>query len=310
MRPYDQSDYPASHKRRQMELNNLLSIGNVDPSRTLVVRHRPTEPELRRALPLLAADRLDIFNAYQAYQNPVAERSIVAQIGGWLASFISYGAGKAIFVGVYKIEGAEPESHEKYWSRSENKELAKLGLGAYSTAHSGARSLRFDLRLTSLDAEWRGKLIIGWPPPERSWVRRAHNNVMPILAIREESAFSAEPPPWYKIDFTWAELGILPQRMRAALEQWRGVYLIWDASDAKSYVGSAYGVSNILGRWESYAATGHGGNKHLRERDPTSFRFTVLELVSPNMPSGEVIQLETSWKRRLHTASPQGLNEN
>ena len=293
-----------------MELNNLLSIANVDPTRTLVLRHRPTEPELRKALPLLAAERLDIFNAYQAYQNPNAERSFAAQVGGWLASFISYGPAKAIFVGIYNIGGAEAESQEQYWSRNENKELAKLGLGSYSTAHSGTASLRFDLRLTSIHEEWRGKLVVGWPPPERSWVRRAHKNIMPILAIREESAFSAEPPPWDEIDFTWAQLRILPQRMRAALEQWRGVYLIWDESDAKAYVGSAYGIDNILGRWESYAATGHGGNKHLRARDPSSFRFSVLERVSPDMPSHKVIQQERSWKQRLHTAAPHGLNEN
>jgi hypothetical protein len=293
-----------------MELNNLLLIGNVDPARTLVLRHRPTEPVLRRALPLLAAERLDIFDAYQAYQNPNAERSFAAQVGGWLASFIAHGPGKAIFVGLYKIEGTQTESYEQYWSRPENKELVKFGLADYSTAHNGMPSLRFDLRLTSFHGEWRGKLIIGWPPPERSWIRRAHKNVMPILAIREESAFAAQLPAWDEIDFTWAELGILPQRMRGALEQWRGIYLIWDVSDAKLYVGSAYGVENILGRWENYAATGHGGNKHLRGRDPNNFRFTVLERVSPDMPSDEVIRREGSWKRRLHSATPHGLNEN
>jgi hypothetical protein len=292
-----------------MYLNNLLSFNNIDPGQTLVLRHRPTEPELRKSLPWLAAERLDIFNAYQAYQNPNAERSFSAQVGGWLASFISYGPGKAIFVGVYKIEGAEVETHEQYWRRDENRELAKLGLGDYSTA-PGSPSLRFDLKLTAFQQEWRGKLVVGWPPPERSWVRRAHKNVMPVLAIREESAFSVEPPTWDEIDFSWAQLGILPQRMRGALEQWRGVYLIWDASDAKGYVGSAYGATNILGRWESYAATGHGGNKHLRGRDPNNFRFTVLERVSPDMPSDEVIRRERSWKLRLHTAAPQGLNEN
>jgi hypothetical protein len=48
-----------------MELNNLLSVDNVDPTRTLVLRYRTTELELRKALPLLAAERLDILNAYQ-----------------------------------------------------------------------------------------------------------------------------------------------------------------------------------------------------------------------------------------------------
>ncbi len=293
-----------------MNLNDLLVTNKVDPNKTLVVRHRPTEPELRKALPLLAADRLDIFNAYQAYQNPNAERSFSAQIGGWLASFISYGPGRAIFVGLYEIAGAEIETQEQYWSRPENIALSKLGLGDYSTAHTGPPTRRFDLRLTAFHENWRGKLIINWPPPERSWVRRAHNNVMPVLAILEESAFSAEPPAWHHIDFTWPELAILPQRMRAALEQWRGVYLIWDSSDAKSYVGSASGTANILGRWEDYAATGHGGNKHLRGRDPSKFRFTVLERVSPDMLIEEVVRKEASWKRRLHTAAPYGLNEN
>jgi hypothetical protein len=97
-----------------MDLNNLLKAGEIDPARTLVVRHRPTEPVLRRALPLLVAERIDIFNAYQAYQSPTAERSFAAQVGGWLASFISYGAAKAIFVGVYKIEGAEAEDDQQY----------------------------------------------------------------------------------------------------------------------------------------------------------------------------------------------------
>ena len=72
-----------------MELNTLLSGGDIDPAKTLVLRHRPTEPVLRRALPLLAAERLDIFDAYQAYQNPSAQRSFEAQVGGWLASFLN-----------------------------------------------------------------------------------------------------------------------------------------------------------------------------------------------------------------------------
>ena len=293
-----------------MELNGLLLAGNVDLTFTLVLRHQPTEQELRRALPLLAGDRLDLFNAYQSYQSPTAERSFEARIGGWVASFIAYGPAKAIFVGLYKIEGASLEDDAHFWSHNENKELAKLGLGNLSTATGETLSLRFDLRLTTFHEEWRGKLVVNWPPPERSWVRRAHKNVIPVWAIREESFFSAKPPPWNEINFTWAELAILPQSMRVILEQWRGVYLIWDSADGKSYVGSAYGGTNILGRWESYAATGHGGNKYLRGRDPSTFRFTILELVSPNRPSEEVVRLESLWKRRLHTAFPSGLNDN
>ena len=98
--------------------------------------------------------------------------------------------------------------------------------------------------------------------------------------------------------------------MRTALEQWRGIYLIWDKSDGLAYVGSAYGQMNILGRWTGYAETGHGGNKHLRKRDPSNFWFTILQRVSPDLEDAEVIRLENTWKARLHTRTPHGLNEN
>ncbi|HEY5137715.1 MAG TPA: GIY-YIG nuclease family protein, partial [Methylococcales bacterium] len=101
-----------------------------------------------------------------------------------------------------------------------------------------------------------------------------------------------------------------PSRWKQILSQWRGVYYTFDASDGKAYVGSAYGNTNLLGRWENYAATGHGNNKLLRNRKPDHFQFSMLERVSPDMDTDEVIRLESSWKERLHTRSPSGLNEN
>lgn len=104
--------------------------------------------------------------------------------------------------------------------------------------------------------------------------------------------------------------GILPKRWQAKLAEWRGIYFIFDTSDGKGYIGSAYGAENILGRWRQYAASGHGGNRMLRKRDPQKFRFTILELVSPIMEADEVIRRESSWKDRLHTRQPYGLNDN
>ena len=89
----------------------------------------------------------------------------------------------------------------------------------------------------------------------------------------------------------------------------RGVYLIFDESDQKAYVGAAYGKENILGRWLNYAKAGHGGNKKLRHRDPSSFRFSILQRVSPDMDAEDVIRFEGTWKDRLHTRD-FGLNEN
>jgi hypothetical protein len=40
-------------------------------------------------------------------------------------------------------------------------------------------------------------------------------------------------------------------------------YDIFDATDARGYVGAAYGADNVLGRWLNYSAIGHGGNSLL-----------------------------------------------
>jgi len=97
---------------------------------------------------------------------------------------------------------------------------------------------------------------------------------------------------------------------RSALSQWRGIYFIYDAADGKGYVGSAYGKDNLLGRWTNYASNGHGGNKLLLYRQPDHFQFSILQRVSPDMEPDEVIQLESSWKDRLHTREKWGLNGN
>lgn len=103
-------------------------------------------------------------------------------------------------------------------------------------------------------------------------------------------------PEWDEIALTWEELGVLPTRWRSALSQWRGIYYIFDASDGKGYVGAAYGRENILGRWIAYGATGHGGNRLLRQRDHRNFRFSILQRVSPDMDDGDVIRLDAGKK--------------
>lgn len=170
--------------------------------------------------------------------------------------------------------------------------------------------LLFDLPITDFYPEWKGKLVVRWSPPERSWWQRAHRNELLIGAIHERSLLTAAMPSWREIILDWKQLSILPNEWRAALAQWRGIYLIHNNTDGKSYVGAAYASDNILSRWLSYAASGDGGNRLLRARDPKNFSFSILERVSPDMPPEEVINLESSWKERLHTRAPNGLNGN
>jgi hypothetical protein len=232
-----------------------------------------------------------------------------AMIGsGYLASFIAHGGGRALFIGLYKIASAKPISYEQYWQRPENVALKKLGMNGFT----GERPtiLCFDLPLIDFHRNWKGKLIVDWPPPERSWYRRAERNVMPVHAILEDSALNAAMKHWREIDLTWRQLQVLPSHWKAKLSEWRAIYYIFDPADGKGYVGSAYGSENLLGRWLNYAASGHGGNRQLRERAPENFRFTILERVSPDMDADDVIRLESTWKDRLHSRAPSGLNEN
>lgn len=130
------------------------------------------------------------------------------------------------------------------------------------------------------------------------------------MAILEASALDAEMPPWEEICLTWEQLRVLPTPWKSKLSEWRAIYYIFDVSDGKGYVGSAYGGTNLLGRWLGYAAKGHGGNMLLRTRQPGNFRFSILQRVSPDMDAADVSRLEATWKERLHTRSPFGLNDN
>lgn len=294
-----------------MNLNDLLQGKKIDPRHVLVLRHRPNEPELNKVLPWLAAEEPDVFNAYQQTQGERVERAMQAMTGtGYVASFIGREPGKALFVGLYSIGESKPLNPEEFWQVPAYAKLKAFGMRGFADERATASVLWFDLALTDFYAHWKGKSIVGWSPPERSWWRRAHRNEMPVVAVLEESALDTAMPQWDEIGFTNEELGVLPTRWRSALSQWRGVYYIFDTSDGKGYVGSAYGESNLLGRWLSYAAHGHGGNRLLRQRDPRNFRFTILELVSPTMDASDVIRLEGSWKKRRHTRGPHGLNDN
>jgi hypothetical protein len=294
-----------------MNLNDLLLGKKIDPRQVLVFRHRPHEPKLNKVLPWLAAEKPDVFNAYQQTQGKKIENAMKAMTGkGFVASFIGHEPGKALFIGLFSIGPSRPLTRQQYWKVPAYIEMKSFGMKGFTEESSRDSILWFDLSLTDFYVPWKGKMIVGWPPPERSWWRRAHRNEIEIIAVLEDSALDAEIPKWDEIMLTWDELGVLPMRWKSVLSQWRGIYYIHDSSDGKSYIGSAYGESNLLGRWLNYAARGHGGNSLLRNRDPRNFRFSILQRVSPDMESRDIIRLEGSWKERLHTRAPEGLNEN
>lgn len=294
-----------------MDLNLLLKSKGIDPHEVIVMRHRPPEQKLAKVIGWLAAEKPDLFNAYQQTQGAKVEAALLKLVGkGYVASFLAHGACKALFVGLYKIGQTTALTADEYWKVPAYAELKEFDMQGFVPEVGRETILWFDMVLTEHFADWKGKLVVGWPPPDIVWFRRAERNVMPVIAINVESLLEAAMPEWDAINLSWDELSILPSQWRSALSHWRGIYFIFDSSDGKGYVGSAYGESNIFGRWSEYAASGHGGNKLLKKRNPQSFRFTILQRVSPDMSADDVIRLESSWKERLHTRQPYGLNEN
>lgn len=293
-----------------MDLSSLLRTKKIDPARVLSLRHTPEEPKLKRKLPQLAAERPDVFNAYQQTQGAEAEKAM--QRAKYVASFIGQDGGNAMFVGLYEVGKAKPLSEEEYWQVSALAEMKQAyEMKGFRPTEEGRSSiLWFDLRLTEHYSEWKGKLIVKWPPPMIKWFRWSGQREIPVVAILRESELVQPMPEWYKLSVTWREIPDLPRSWQDALRQWRAIYYIWDRSDRKGYVGSAYGNDNLLGRWKNYAKSGHGGNHLLRERNPENFTFTVLEVVSPSMDGDDVIRRENTWMERLHTRDPLGLNDN
>src|ERR1700739_28213 len=104
-----------------MQLNDLLRGKDIKLPEVLVLRHRPTEPDLNKVLPLLAADEPDLFNAYQQVQGETLENTMLG--ASYFASFIGHEPGKALFVGLYKIGKTKPLTIAEYLKVPENIEL-------------------------------------------------------------------------------------------------------------------------------------------------------------------------------------------
>ena len=165
-----------------MNLNDLFKIKGIDPQQVLVLRHRPFEPELNKVLPWLAAEKPDVFNAYQQAQGKKLEKVMKSMSGsGYVASFIGHEPGKALFVGLYSIGSTKSLSLKEYWQVPANIEMKAFGMKGFTGENSQKSILWFDLELIDFYSSWKGKLIVVWPPPELSWWRRSHNNEMPVF---------------------------------------------------------------------------------------------------------------------------------
>lgn len=105
----------------------------------------------------------------------------------YVASFIGHQPAKALFIGLYSVEGTSPLTYEDFWEVPAYKEMKAFGMNGFTGDDGRSSVLWFNLKLADFYAEWKVKLVINWPSPEIAWCRRAQRNTMPVHAILEES---------------------------------------------------------------------------------------------------------------------------
>lgn len=303
-RPGVEGGGPVLEPSPALTFNSLLASGGINPGEVLLIRHNPSQPRLRQALPWLVVDQPHVFNAWKAIQWSTAEKAMTR--AKYVAGFIGQEPRRATFTGLDAVLGWEKLDGAGCRLYPGNAELFALGM---DLMNDDREALAFDLKPLSAFAPFVGLLEIRWPKPDQSWFRWAANGEFHIHALHEESRLVAAVPHWSDVALTHDQLAALPPSWRHTLAQWRGVYFIYDVERRAAYVGSAAGTENILGRWQEYYRTGHGGNRELRLSKPANLRFSILELTSPALPMTEVVALENSWKKRLHTRE-FGLNAN
>jgi hypothetical protein len=97
-----------------LTFNDLLHSAGFDREHVLILRHTPQESLLNRELGGLAAERPELFNAYQRTQGNRVERQM--KDAKFVASFIGHHSGRAVFVGLYQMGAAHRLlSREDYW---------------------------------------------------------------------------------------------------------------------------------------------------------------------------------------------------
>ncbi|MGR3484018.1 MAG: GIY-YIG nuclease family protein [Paracoccaceae bacterium] len=292
-------------------LQDVLERAGMDPRDCNVILHTPRKDkhgDLARMLPELARTRPAAVAASMATHTDQATAAL-SRGRGALLSFIRVGDGRSkgtsrmLFVGLFKNRGGRFRPRSEIAQEPEIVWLDQNFPGDEGAADTEGR-VWFDFALDDRLADLRGRLLIE-TRLTRTYVRLAENLGAAVVAIHEHGSFETPSPGWRGMILHAQSFEALPQAWAEDLRRWRGVYLIVDRSDGARYVGSAAGTENMLGRWREHL--GGGTAKGLSGRDPSGFRFSILELVSPTADPGEVSRIEQTWMERLDTVE-HGLN--
>lgn len=271
-----------------MQLFQLLRIldNQITPERCklhLAVWNGEEDP-----LDVYLEGRFDVWQCWQTKRN--FERDMVVSLIGlpqtdhWL------------FAGVHNSSGCE-------W-------VEKDRLFCYSLTRKGGPN------------ELDGRLIVSFKRPGRQSYLLGENwcDALLVSEIRPDKVHIEEFPGFTKVMLSKHRLDMV---VREGVESWRsalrnvaGVYVIADRRTGKLYVGSATAEEGIWSRWCNYSATGHGGNRDLKDLlekqgdlYAENFQFGILETADSNASRDYLLLRESRWKDLLLTRE-HGYNAN
>lgn len=275
---------------------DLLELQGFDLTQKFkLVRHQEGRYDLHDFL------RRGWLDAYQAFQaKPVFDNL------DFIVSFIGVGRTQARFIGVYEILSAHPGSAGHLPEGCSEKRWLQL-------AHY------YETRRVPGFEELENRVVIEWGGAARSWAQWPRNKE--VVELLPKGQLLRPFDDYLSFTLTHNELKYLfsqpeaNKEWRARLSAVAGVYLILATTTGAQYVGSAHGAEGFWGRWSSYARTGHGGNKLLKELiadDPTypeAFSYSILQILPRTSVHAEVLSWESLYKQKLGSRAI-GLNVN
>ena len=276
---------------------DLLTVRGFDRTcKSKLVRHQ----DKRFDIPTLIRDGwIDLYQARQS-------RSIFGDCD-CIVTFTGDGGTRAKLLGVYRVAEERPVRPSDIPADCPFDEWRHAGGFFYELEHQEQY------------ADLEGRVVIEWGSGALAWHQHMKNK--PVIEVLPMGR-ALQPFSDY-LDFTlsYRELQDLmanPSAHRdwqSSLSAVAGVYLILAETTGQQYVGSAYGLSGIWGRWQHYATSGHGNNtllKQLIDSDaayPEAFRFSVLQVLPKSTKDAEVIRWESQYKEELGSRAT-GLNAN
>lgn len=273
--------------------NSILTEKGINPREVRLLRHQQAGNDGLTPYALWRDDTAE-FERYQSAQQ--ADRRAYFTSPLW-AAFVVPPDGGTLFAGLYRI--GDFQSAPGDWIDPLHR-VSVLKMQRDLDLYSFERVAEFD--------DLIGRLRIEWGVGKRSWAQRADKQ---NKAIVELSRAFREPdfPGYTRFLSNLAAIPSLPLPWSAALRVARGVYLLTCPQTKEQYVGSAYGADGFWGRWQSYVATGHGGNVGLKSRDPSDYQISILEVAGSAASVDDIIACEALWKAKLQSRE-MGLNRN